>query len=374
MIEILRNMSRRKLRSTLTLFGIVIGMLAVTVMGSMSEYLTHSIGVLEQYMRQQVTVQPKRNGPPLGMRTVTEIQKLTGVRDVTPGASIFMDVEAEGGFGTGVALSGMPVEAIPKEYETIGLNRGRWPDVADNYAIVIGSGYAKRHNLDVGSKTKFKRHREEFTVVGVLNPLNISFFDNGAVVTSLDTVQRMRNQPGAIDSITVRLEDPRQVNQVVEELRTAIPDVQIETPEEAMKELKQTMAILNLILYSGVIIAAIVGGLGITNTMYMAVAERTREIGIKKAIGATDSAVLREIVMEATTMGLLAGLIGIGLGYGLAQLINVGLGETAFLQFTVTPRLALGILTFSTVLGALAGLLPARQAVALDPVMALRTE
>jgi ABC-type antimicrobial peptide transport system permease subunit len=340
----------------------------------MSEYLTNSVGVLERYMREQVSVRPRRNGPPLGMRTVIQIEPLAGVRDVTPEASIFMDVEAEGGFGTGVALSGMPLDAMPRQYETIGLNRGRWPDVADNYAIVIGSGYAKRHNLDVGSKTKFKRHREEFTVVGVLNPLNISFFDNGAVITSLDTVQRMRNQPGAIDSITVRLNDPRQVNEVVRELRATIPDIQIQTPDEAMKQLKQTMAIFNLILYSGVVIAAIVGGLGIANTMFMAVAERTREIGVKKAIGATDDAVLREIVMEATMMGLLAGLIGIGAGYGLAQLINVGLGDTAFLQFTVTPRLALGILTFSTVLGALAGFLPARQAVALDPVLALRTE
>ncbi len=374
MIEILRNMRRRKLRTSLTLFGIVIGMLAVTVMGSMSEYLLNVVGMFEYYMRAQVTVSPRRGGPPFGMRTVNQIALVPGVKRVTPSASIFMDVEAEGGFGAGISLSGSPVETLAAEYEEIGLARGRWPDVSDNYAIVVASGYAKRHNLDVGSKTKFSRHREEFTVVGILNPVNVSFFDNSQVITSIDTVQRLRNRPGMIDGISVTVQDPEQVNEVARELKATIPDIQVQTPDDVTKELKQQINIINLILYSGVILAALVGGLGVANTMMMAVAERTREIGVKKAIGATDGAVLREIILEAAMMGLLGGLIGIGVGYGLAQLINAGLGETGFLQFWVTPRLALGILTFSTVLGTLAGLLPARQAVGLDPVLALRTE
>ncbi|OGO42097.1 MAG: hypothetical protein A2Z04_04135 [Chloroflexi bacterium RBG_16_57_9] len=228
--------------------------------------------------------------------------------------------------------------------------------------------------MEANSTFKFKNRSEEFRVVGILNPINVSFFDNSIIVAPIDTVQRMAKKPGLVTSVTAEMENPKDWQATMARVQAAMPDVRVEGSAEQLKQVQQQMRIFDLILYSGALLATLVGGLGIANTMYMAVTERTREIGVKKAIGAKDGAVLREYVLEAIALGFIAGALGILAGWGLAQLINAGLGETAFIQFWVTPRLAFGILAFSTILGAVAGYFPARNATRLDPVAALRAE
>jgi len=120
----------------------------------------------------------------------------------------------------------------------------------------------------------------------------------------------------------------------------------------------------------------VVGGLAVINTMVMSVTERTREIGIKKAVGAEDIDIILEYVTEAALIGLVGGVIGLLLGWGMANFLNKAVAEAlgATELFKVTPRLALGAVMFSFFLGAGAGLYPAWRAARLDPVLALRTE
>ena len=119
----------------------------------------------------------------------------------------------------------------------------------------------------------------------------------------------------------------------------------------------------------------VVGGLSIINTMFMAVSDRVREIGLKKAVGATTTNILREFLVEATFMGLLGGLIGYGLGVLLVVVRNVFFpaadGSSLFL---ITPTLTGIAIGFAAVLGALAGVFPALRAARLDPVIALRND
>jgi putative ABC transport system permease protein len=117
-----------------------------------------------------------------------------------------------------------------------------------------------------------------------------------------------------------------------------------------------------------------VGGLSVINTMAMSVAERTREIGIKRSIGASRVRIVRELVFESSLIGLTGGVIGLVLGAIVVVVANEAGRSSGTILFQLTLETAVFALVFSTILGALAGLVPAWTAARLDPVEALRYE
>jgi putative ABC transport system permease protein len=135
-----------------------------------------------------------------------------------------------------------------------------------------------------------------------------------------------------------------------------------------------TTAIFNAIIIGVAVISLIVGGLSVINTMAMSVAERTREIGIKRAIGGPRGRIIRELVAEAGIIGLIGGLLGLGLGAAVVVLANEAGRASGTVLFDLTPGTALFAVGFSTILGMLAGIIPAWSAARLDPVAALRYE
>jgi putative ABC transport system permease protein len=135
-----------------------------------------------------------------------------------------------------------------------------------------------------------------------------------------------------------------------------------------------TTAIFNAIIVGVAAISLIVGGLSVINTMAMSVAERTREIGIKRAIGGSRSRIVRELVAEAGVIGLLGGLIGLALGAVVVVLANEAGRAGGTVLFDLTPQTAAFAVGFSAILGMVAGIIPAWSAARLDPVSALRYE
>jgi putative ABC transport system permease protein len=122
------------------------------------------------------------------------------------------------------------------------------------------------------------------------------------------------------------------------------------------------------------IVSLIVGGLSVINTMAMSVAERTREIGIKRAIGAHRRRIIRELVTEAGVIGAIGGVLGVVLGGLVVFLVNEAGRSSGTVLFEFTASTAAFALAFSTVLGVIAGIVPAWSAARLDPVAALRYE
>ncbi len=132
--------------------------------------------------------------------------------------------------------------------------------------------------------------------------------------------------------------------------------------------------IFNLIIIGVAAISLIVGGLSVINTMAMSVAERTREIGIKRAIGGSRAVIVRELVAEAAAIGLIGGLTGLALGATVVVVANDLGRASGNVLFDLTAQTALFAVGFSTILGMLAGIIPAWTAARLDPVSALRYE
>ena len=146
------------------------------------------------------------------------------------------------------------------------------------------------------------------------------------------------------------------------------------TGAEFDEQVGSATAIFNAIIIGVAVISLVVGGLSVINTMAMSVAERTREIGIKRAIGGSRGRIIRELVAEAGLIGLFGGLIGLALGAIVVVLANEAGRDSGTILFELTWGTAIFAVAFSTILGILAGLIPAWSAARLDPVEALRYE
>src|SRR5207248_2991372 len=145
-------------------------------------------------------------------------------------------------------------------------------------------------------------------------------------------------------------------------------------PSTLVNSFKSGGAIFTAITTAAALLALIIGGLSVVNTMFMAVAERVREIGLKKAVGATTIDVMGEFLLEATLIGLIGGLLGYGIGAAITIVVNATTPAGQSTLFLITPNLTILAIGFATALGAVAGVLPAWRAARMDPVIALRTD
>ena len=157
-------------------------------------------------------------------------------------------------------------------------------------------------------------------------------------------------------------------------INDAVDGVQANGPSYFQEQIASATQIFNAILYGVAIIALFVGGLSVINTMTMSVNERTREIGVRKAIGASDGQIVRQFLTESSVIGLIGGVSGLFLGWIAALIANKLLEGQNLNLFLVTPRLAIGSVAFAVILGLVSGLYPSLHAARLQPVAALRYE
>ena len=158
------------------------------------------------------------------------------------------------------------------------------------------------------------------------------------------------------------------------ERRRVAPGADDDFTVRDMKQIAQTMAgttaMMTSLLGAVAAVSLLVGGIGIMNIMLVSVTERTREIGIRLAIGALEGQVLTQFLVEAVVLSLLGGLIGVGLGLGLAGVASLLLG----IPYLVSPSIVFLAFGFSALVGMGFGYFPARRAARLDPIVALRHE
>lgn len=373
MIEILRNMSRRKVRTGLTVFGIVVGIFAVTVMGSMVEYFNGLIDNAREGASEAIIVTPKGGiRASLSEADVNRIERVAGVRAAVPQLATFFEGLTSVSFGPPNQVIGVPPEQIPELWSQDDLAAGRFPQRGDTYQMVVGTSIAKNEKLQLGSTLTWRDR--DFQIIGLLKETQTA--PDGWLIAPMDIVQKTIERPGLITQINVIPEDKSQVNLLTERIKDRVENVNVQTLAEQLDAIEQGLAVFNAILLSSAVLAAIIGGLAVVNTMVMSVSERTPEIGLKKAIGATNGNIIGEFLMEAAVIGFLGGAIGFLLGWGVAGLLNLGATEAlgGAEIFRVTPRLAAIAIGFAVALGVGAGLLPAWGASRLDPVIALREE
>jgi putative ABC transport system permease protein len=248
--------------------------------------------------------------------------------------------------------------------------------------VVLGSTLARKYGVVAGGTVDIRG--ESFEVLGTLQPTLSSPDTNGFIPLSTAQALYLGDLPPLVaeslradelaNQIVVFPEVGADPTTVAAEIEAAVENSATMTGAEFSKTVGATTVIFNAIIIGVAAISLIVGGLSVINTMAMSVAERTREIGIRRAIGGSRRRIVRELVAEAGVIGLLGGLIGLGLGAAVVVLVNEAGRSSGTVLFDLTAQTAAFAVGFSTILGMVAGIIPAWTAARLDPVSALRYE
>ena len=385
-MRILRELSRRKLRTSLTITGITIGIWALVVFSSLANQINGLVGMGSEYFADKIVVTDgvAFGSSPMRLDDVEIIAGLDGVGAVQPKVEIPWDPDPAIGFGAPDFLVGtIPGADAGFETFTPELATGRQLIAEDTgNVVVLGSTIARKYGVVAGGTVDIRG--ESFEVLGTLQPTLSSPDTNGFIPLSTAQALYLGDLPPLVaeslqadelaNQIVVFPEVGADPTTVAAAIEAAVENSATMTGAEFSETVGATTVIFNAIIIGVAAISLIVGGLSVINTMAMSVAERTREIGIRRAIGGSRRRIVRELVAEAGVIGLLGGLIGLGLGAAVVVLVNDAGRSSGTVLFDLTAQTAAFAVGFSTILGMVAGIIPAWTAARLDPVSALRYE
>ena len=393
-----RNLKTRSLRSWLTILGIVIGVFLIISLLSLSEGMKlmitqqlkalggETIFVIPGDLSNPITM--LMGGTKLEREDIETIKKTSGVEKVLSMSYQAMVVRYNEE-GKTVFISGLSWEEgieILEKFQGWDLKGGEWP-VPGKREIIIGSQLENEvfeDRVRIGSEFIIKGKR--FEVVGILNSLG-SKQDDTSIFLDLPLYQNLTGEKrGTAQMAMVTIKEGSNVDKVAEDIKenlqktrkrrvgTDMADFSVITSEKIGGIAGSILAVIQFVVVAFASIAILVGGIGITNTMFTSVRERTREIGLMKAIGAKNSAILTIFLFEAGIIGFLGGIGGTVLGVILAKAIESygQIHPMFYFSASITPRLIFFGLTFSFFVGCLAGFFPAKRAAKLRPVEALR--
>jgi putative ABC transport system permease protein len=395
----LGNFKRRKIRSFLTMIGIFIGIAAVVSLIGLGEGLR--IAILSQFGFLGTDVLSVRAagldyaGPP-GTGSVSpltddladKIAKVSGVeaainRYLKSGTFEFNDKQI---IGSAMSMPEGDGRKMAEKMANLKAEQGRLLKDGDGRRVVLGSAFAKEDIFGKGIKVgdTVLLSDIKYDVVGILEKKGSFLFDY-AVLINEDILLQDFGDDGSVNVIAIKVRNPDDMEKVkgdIEKLlrkernvKVGEEDFIVESPEKTLESLNSSLFAVQLFVYIIAGISLVVGGIGIMNTMYTAVLERTKEIGVMKSIGAKNSTIFSLFSIESGMLGLLGGIVGIILGlifaYGLAAAGRAALGVD-LIQAKVGIGLILGALAFSFIVGTVAGVFPAYQASKLQPVDALR--
>jgi len=382
-----RNLARRKLRTALTITGITVGIWALVVFGALATKIDILVSGAHDYFGNKVIVSSASGGCgmfPLPLALVTDARRVDGV-DVAYGEVNTMVDHAAKQVGLPDEIVGLVPgsdqgrDQFPYRYAA---GRALASTDENDRSVVLGADIARKDAATIGGTVRIRE--VEFKVVGILEP-TLTLPDSQAFMPLAaaqnlyvdDLPPDIAVKTVAAQTITHIVVYPRpdaDVQALAAQLEATLPNVTTLTASEFDETIGSTADLLSGIIVGVGFISLIVGGLSVVNTMAMSVNERTREIGIKRAIGGSRRRIILELVTEAGLIGFIGGVIGLALGALVVYLGDEMGRDSGTILFSLTAATALTAVLFATVLGMVAGIVPATHAARLDPVQALRHE
>ena len=414
-------------RTFLTIFGIVIGIFAFTVMGSMALKLNKMIDGGKKYITGQISIMPKGTsfstgqiGSMLPLDTLNKISQVEGVRSVSAGIELALeepnldDPVGSMNFGAPATIEGMDTAS---DFENVNwaemaMKEGRMIEKTDgDDSITIGCTIALDKNWKLNDTVKIRGR--DFKIIGIVDktmtgpdsyvfmpikPARELYIESNPFLKSLKEQSEKAANISQKELSVLPAESRQQIIQAkafkVEDVTTMAAaswkdgydseavanrikdqfksEVMVLSPDKMGEQIDKASATMNAIILGSALLALIVGLFSIVNTMVMSISERTKEIGIKKAIGASPFSIAFEYTLEAGIIGLVGGAIGMGFGVLTAYLINNKMAAKGAEIFLIQTDFLVGVLIFSFVVGVIAGFIPAIRASKLNVVDAIR--
>lgn len=394
------NMRHRQVRSWLTMMGIFIGITSVIAIISLGQGLQMAIndqfanlGTDKLFLTpgassfgtdaikltdHDISVIKRVSGVDSAMGLAYQSAKITRKNDMTYNVVIGADITSEN-------------VRLWKDVLGSNLGEGRLIESGDTFKTYVGYDYTQDNKIfPKGLKLydKININGQDFEIVGFQKKIGSSQ-DDAQVYITAEAYQRVFNADVKNDykQVIIKTSLEQDPNKIAADVKQQLrkdhgkkigeEDFTLQTTEQLMDSFNSVLLIVQVVIIGIAAISLLIGGIGIMNTMYTAVVERTQEIGIMKAIGARNSDILTIFMVEAGVLGLVGGAIGVALGLGIAKMVEILGGlylGTPLLRAWWSWELILGALAFAFIVGIVSGTFPAYQASKHKPVESLRYE
>lgn len=392
---ILRTFLFRKRRTFLTVLGIVIGSTLILTLVLLGEGMERALASqLQAFGSDLVYVMPGKEGDPLaglfsggGELKDEDLRRIRGLR----GVELVMGFQVKdfrveyAGEEKVVNVSASPwaeTRAVFERSQGFDIDKGAWPERDEQDLVVLGKLAARdrfSRPVQVGEELVISGKR--FAVAGILKPIG-NADDDARIYMSTDRFRALTGERGGSMMAIARVEEGLEARRVADDVKFELErrrgsgDFTVFTSDNALEIVGSVLGVVQLVLGAFAAVALIVGGVGIMNTMFTSVLERTREVGIMKALGATDRSILLLFLGEAGLLGAIGGGLGIAVSYAFAMAIELAASsrDLAILQIDFDPAIVLGTLVFTFLIGSVFGAIPAVRAARLRPTEALRYE
>lgn len=382
-----RNIGRRGKRTWLTMIGIIIGVTAIISLIALGQGLEQAIvQEFETLGANYVYVSP--DGAELTDNDLEVVERARGV-DQAIGSYRTSDLVSFRESSEFLTIVGVPGDKFDAYIESQGLTleeNGRGLRSTDKNNVIAGQGLKSgTFEREVSIRSQLTLENQNLRVVGFLgNSGDPSFQDS--IVMELDRVREIYNANQTLSQVSASLQPGFEIKNVQENIERELrndrgveegdEDFSTSTPADILDALTNILSVVQGIVVGIASIALLVGGIGIMNTVYMSITERTKEIGVMKAIGAKKRHISMLFLFEAGIIGLIGSIIGTVIGLGISNLAIYFLQNfTSFRAAQVfSPELIIGALGFGFFIGIISGILPARKAANMDPAESLRYE
>lgn len=376
----IKNPFRNRTRATLAIIGIAIGIATIVALGMVTGGLQSSTQSTLKAGSAEITVTKigsgnfGSSGGVLDESLVTDLKNTNGVKDTAGILRVNSNVSTSSGGSGFDSMGGFLVNGIDSsKLALVGIDsvNGTIFTNGSSNEIIIGKTVAQNLNKTVGSTIDI--YGTEFEVTGIFESGNF-IYDTGAF-TSLSTLQNLTNNTGKVSYIQVKVNDNANASQVSKTIQDERPnDLSATTAVDQANRINQSLGMIDTASWAISLLAIVIGGVGVINTMIMSVFERTREIGVLKAVGWKDRRILGMILGESIILTLVAAVVGIILGIVAVEIIFKLFITSQSFEAVLTMDTLLKAFGVALLVGIVGGLYPAYRASRLAPTEALRYE
>jgi putative ABC transport system permease protein len=390
---ILKNPFRNKTRGALAIVGIAIGIMVIValgmVTGGLKESTTSTLKAGAAEINVMQTGSSSMGSGRVNESRVTELQNISGVKETagllkatntsTSGSSVGTSSTGTTsgttsmGSGGPNSLGGLSVTGMdPGKLSLAGIENvtGSLYSATSENQVIIGKTVSTNLNKSVGDTVNL--FGKDFTITGIFETGN--FMTDAGVFMSLTTLQNLTSNNNTVSTIAVKINQDANTTEVSKSIETSYPNELSTTSAEAIAgRMNSALSTIDAATWAISLLAIVIGGVGVINTMIMSVFERTREIGVLKAVGWKERRILGMILGESVVLTLIAAVVGtIVAVVGVVVLLSLSFGGT--IEPSFAPGIFLEAFVVAFVVGIIGGLYPAYRASRLSPTEALRYE